>query len=99
MSWRDLAFCRGADPDLFLPPRGASQGHYKMIREQFCDPCPVNTQCWKSAMVERDHFLHGFGVTVGIRGGTTPQRRGYLWSKLAPTERLHIQREVEAGRY
>jgi WhiB family redox-sensing transcriptional regulator len=41
MSWQDFANCRGADPDLFFPERGAST----RVAKQICRECTVREEC------------------------------------------------------
>jgi WhiB family redox-sensing transcriptional regulator len=52
LSWHDLASCRGADPDLFFPERGASTRTAKSI----CRQCVVMDQCLEFAIVSSEKF-------------------------------------------
>jgi WhiB family redox-sensing transcriptional regulator len=52
LSWHDLANCRGADPDLFFPERGASTRTAKSI----CRQCVVQDQCLEFAIVSSEKF-------------------------------------------
>jgi WhiB family transcriptional regulator, redox-sensing transcriptional regulator len=52
MSWQDLANCRGADPDLFFPERGASTRAAKAI----CRECSVREECLEFAIVSSEKF-------------------------------------------
>ncbi len=52
MSWQDFANCRGADPDLFFPERGASTRTAKQI----CRECTVLAQCLEFAIVSSEKF-------------------------------------------
>ncbi len=52
MAWQDLANCRGADPDLFFPERGASTRTAKGI----CRDCPVRAECLEFAIVSSEKF-------------------------------------------
>ena len=63
MSWQDLANCRGADPDLFFPERGASTRTAKSI----CRECSVQDDCLEFAIVSSEKF--------GIWGGLSERER------------------------
>jgi len=52
MSWQDFANCRGADPDLFFPERGASTRTAKAI----CRECSVRDECLEFAIVSSEKF-------------------------------------------
>ncbi len=52
MAWQDLAACRGADPDLFFPERGASTRTAKGI----CRECQVRAECLEFAIVSSEKF-------------------------------------------
>ena len=52
LAWHDLANCRGADPDLFFPERGASSRTAKSI----CRLCVVQDQCLEFAIVSSEKF-------------------------------------------
>ena len=52
MAWQDLANCRGADPDLFFPERGASTRTAKGI----CRECQVRAECLEFAIVSSEKF-------------------------------------------
>lgn len=52
MSWQDFANCRGADPDLFFPERGASTRAAKAI----CRECQVRAECLEFAIVSSEKF-------------------------------------------
>ena len=52
MSWQDFANCRGADPDLFFPERGASTRTAKGI----CRECTVRDECHEFAIVSSEKF-------------------------------------------
>jgi WhiB family redox-sensing transcriptional regulator len=52
MAWQDLASCRGADPDLFFPERGASTRTAKGI----CRDCQVRAECLEFAIVSSEKF-------------------------------------------
>lgn len=63
MAWQDLAKCRGADPDLFFPERGASTRTAKGI----CRECSVQAECLEFAIVSSEKF--------GIWGGMSERER------------------------
>ncbi len=63
MEWQDLANCRGADPDLFFPERGASTRTAKAI----CRECTVRVDCLEFAIVSSEKF--------GIWGGLSERER------------------------
>lgn len=52
MAWQDFASCRGADPDLFFPERGASTRTAKGI----CRACSVQVECLEFAIVSSEKF-------------------------------------------
>lgn len=52
MAWQDFANCRGADPNLFFPERGASTRTAKGI----CRDCQVREQCLEFAIVSSEKF-------------------------------------------
>ena len=52
MAWQDLANCRGADPNLFFPERGASTRTAKGI----CRDCQVRAECLEFAIVSSEKF-------------------------------------------
>ena len=63
LAWQDLANCRGADPDLFFPERGASTRAAKGI----CRECAVRAECLEFAIVSSEKF--------GIWGGMSERER------------------------
>lgn len=63
LAWQDLANCRGADPDLFFPERGASTRTAKGI----CRECSVRVECLEFAIVSSEKF--------GIWGGLSERER------------------------
>jgi WhiB family redox-sensing transcriptional regulator len=52
MAWQDFANCRGANPDLFFPERGASTRTAKQI----CRECTVRDECLEFAIVSSEKF-------------------------------------------
>lgn len=77
--WRLEAACKGADVQLFFPDKGTMS----QVREalEYCNRCPVTTQCLADALTEAEQH--------GIRGGHTANereqaiRKGYMASKYA----------------
>ena len=63
LAWQDLANCRGANPDLFFPERGASTRTAKGI----CRECTVQADCLEFAIVSSEKF--------GIWGGLSERER------------------------
>jgi WhiB family redox-sensing transcriptional regulator len=63
LAWQDLANCRGANPDLFFPERGASTRTAKGI----CRECSVQAECLEFAIVSSEKF--------GIWGGLSERER------------------------
>lgn len=73
LAWQDLANCRGADPDLFFPERGASTRTAKGI----CRECSVRTECLEFAIVSSEKF--------GIWGGLSERERRKIRRERAAT--------------
>lgn len=67
MTWRNLAACRGCDPDLWYPEE--SMGHVDGTQAKaICRACPVQSECLIDAIGERERR--------GIWGGLSyPDRR------------------------
>ncbi len=63
LAWQDLANCRGANPDLFFPERGASTRTAKSI----CRECSVRDACLEFAITSSEKF--------GIWGGMSERER------------------------
>lgn len=63
MSWYELGDCRGVDPDLFFPERGASTEEAKAV----CAGCAVREQCLEFALTNGEKF--------GIWGGLSERER------------------------
>lgn len=61
--WVAHAACRGADPNLFFPERGAPVGPAKAI----CRACPVRVECLTWALDNNE--------TEGIWGGSSGKDR------------------------
>lgn len=60
-NWRELAACRGVDPDLFFLERGDNRGFVKA--KQVCGACPVRDRCLEEAIENGEEF--------GVWGGQT----------------------------
>lgn len=52
LEWQDYANCKGADPDLFFPERGASTRAAKAI----CRECTVQQDCLEFAITSSEKF-------------------------------------------
>lgn len=66
-SWRELAACRDADPDLFFPTVGVS-ARIVAKAKTICAGCPVIEECL-------DYALTTPGTQYGIWGGLTERER------------------------
>ncbi|MET0831853.1 MAG: WhiB family transcriptional regulator [Acidimicrobiia bacterium] len=75
LAWQDLANCRGADPDLFFPERGASTRTAKSI----CRECAVRAECLEFAIVSSEKF--------GIWGGLSERERRKIRRERAASAR------------
>jgi WhiB family redox-sensing transcriptional regulator len=63
-AWREQANCRGVDPDLFYPERGASTAEAKAV----CRACVVREACLEQALTSP-------AETFGIWGGLSERER------------------------
>lgn len=61
--WKQSANCRGVDPDLFFPERGASTKEAKRV----CNSCVVRVECLEYALENGEKF--------GIWGGMSERER------------------------
>jgi len=79
--WRDLAACRGEDPELFFPPGSGEAAPGRITTAKaVCRRCPVRSECLRWALdVENQH---------GICGGTTQHERSMLRHTRAPLRML-----------
>lgn len=66
-AWRLDARCRGVNPDLFFPERGAHEDVASAL--EVCNACPVWLPCLEDAMVTDDD---------GVWGRTTKRQRRLL---------------------
>ncbi len=64
--WQQRANCRGVDPDLFYPERGASTREAKAV----CGGCEVRFECLEYALDHAEKF--------GIWGGLSERERRRL---------------------
>lgn len=64
-NWRDEAYCRGMDPDIFFPDTVADVERAK----EFCGQCAVREACLDFALANKED---------GIWGGTTERERRKL---------------------
>jgi WhiB family redox-sensing transcriptional regulator len=81
--WAARAACRGLEPELFFPARGASTREAKAV----CAVCPVRAECLEDAL--EHHEGHG------IWGGMSERERRRIRSKRA-LERRQRTREMTA---
>lgn len=58
-NWRNLAACRGMDPDLFFPERGDL--YTAQAAQAVCGTCPVAAECLE--------FAIEVGEKIGVWGG------------------------------
>jgi WhiB family redox-sensing transcriptional regulator len=82
VDWRDLAICRGADPDLFFPIGNASSGPTLMqtdAAKAVCHRCPALDQCLDWAL-DAD-------PVEGVWGGTTGAERRAMRRRAARQDR------------
>lgn len=70
VSWRERAACKGMDPDLFHPERGATVAVQKAKR--VCAGCPVRSECLDEALEN--------GEVLGVLGGLSERQRRWLRS-------------------
>lgn len=56
--WRDLAACKGVNPDLFYPPKGGTE--HMNAAKSICMTCPVIIPCREYGIEHED---------IGIWGG------------------------------
>ncbi|MCX4513865.1 WhiB family transcriptional regulator [Streptomyces sp. NBC_01619] len=70
MDWREMATCRGADPELFFPIGHSNSSAILMQVDEakaVCRRCPVMEQCLDWAVKA--------GPVEGVWGGTTEKER------------------------
>ena len=71
--WQMQANCRGVDPDLFFPVRGATVREAKQV----CRDCAVREDCLEYALANCEKF--------GIWGGVSERERRKLRSAAKKT--------------
>ena len=76
--WMSLAECKGMDPDLFFPERGASTREAKEV----CRGCVVREDCLEYALANGEKF--------GIWGGLSERERRRLRRQRAMQRRSVI---------
>jgi WhiB family transcriptional regulator, redox-sensing transcriptional regulator len=57
--WWSSAACRGKDPALWFPTRGATTKEARAI----CESCPVRQPCLESALAYPENLVGVFGAT------------------------------------
>lgn len=67
-SWRQLALCAQADPDMWFPEKGDHRSARRA--KEVCRRCPVRVECAEYAMAEPS--------LDGVWGGTTYLERRQL---------------------
>jgi len=82
MAWQDFANCRGANPDLFFPERGASTRTAKQI----CRECGVQDACLEFAIVSSEKF--------GIWGAMSERERRKIRRERQIAARLRQERSA-----
>jgi len=82
MAWQDFANCRGANPDLFFPERGASTRTAKQI----CRECGVQDACLEFAIVSSEKF--------GIWGAMSERERRKIRRERQVAARLRQERSA-----
>jgi WhiB family transcriptional regulator, redox-sensing transcriptional regulator len=69
--WRSQASCKGIDPDLFFPDRGAATGPAKAV----CAGCAVRADCLEYALEASERFGIWGGMSERERRGLRRARR------------------------
>ncbi len=83
--WGDKANCKGVDPDLFFPERGASTRESKEV----CRGCTVREECLEFALVSGEKF--------GIWGGLSERERRRIRRQRAQARKLvEVDEAIEA---
>jgi hypothetical protein len=75
--WRDLAHCRGVDPELFFPvaESGPSHDAQVAVAKAVCASCPVRESCLADALSGLPHGIAG-GLTAAERRNLIRQGQG-----------------------
>lgn len=90
--WRQRAACRGVNPELFFPKRGAdrrSVDHRASIARAVCALCPVRLACLAVALGAED--THGLPLP-------RPSQLAGIWGGTNERERRVLRRQIAAGR-
>ncbi|MHC5259872.1 WhiB family transcriptional regulator [Streptomyces sp. UC4497] len=82
-AWRDLAACRGEDPEVMFPDSNEAGIAYA---KRVCAGCPVQQQCLQDAM--RIEGARSKDMRWGIFGGLTPRQRHRRYTRLRVSGRL-----------
>lgn len=83
--WGDFANCKGVDPDLFFPERGASTRESKQV----CRGCTVREECLEFALARGEKF--------GIWGGLSERERRRVRRQRAQARKLvEVEEATEA---
>lgn len=80
--WGDKANCKGVDPDLFFPERGASTRESKEV----CRGCTVREECLEFALVSGEKF--------GIWGGLSERERRRIRRQRSQARKLEEAEEA-----
>ena len=79
-SWRDKAFCRNADPEIFFAlERGSSDG--SAFAKKFCDRCIAKPECYQEFVIDRPQE---FGVYAGLTPVERKQARARHFGWVVP---------------
>ncbi|MFI1183375.1 WhiB family transcriptional regulator [Streptomyces sp. NPDC020799] len=69
------ALCAQVEPELFFPEPGNAQS--AELAREICARCPVAGACLADALRAEDGLSHR--ARFGIRGGTSPEQRAWLY--------------------
>ena len=83
-NWQELGACRGMDPDIFFPERGA----LNLAAKRVCAGCEVRQECLDHALDNGEHF--------GIWGSTSERERRFM--RNPESEQRRRQQENQADR-
>lgn len=89
--WRERAACRGVNPELFFPKRGAdkrSVDHRASIARAVCALCPVRMPCLAVAL----------GAEIDDLPLPRPSQLAGIWGGTNEIERRVLRRQIAAGR-
>ena len=82
-SWQAAAACRGMDPAIFFPERGANANQAKAT----CARCPVSAQCHAAGLMDNH----------GIWGGQSQRERQHTRVELGATSGHRHDRPTGCG--